>query len=113
MKLSTIAAFCAAVALAACASVDLTAQESPQARTGEEIFADKCIYCHDTRGWGTRILARRTPEDQAELTRRESLPAAYTSLVVRRGIGSMPGFTPTDLTDEEVAEVARWLDELN
>ncbi len=80
-----------------------------EARSGEQVYNDKCVYCHDGRGWGTRVLARRVPEGQAELTRRESLPEGYTATVVRRGIGSMPPFTPTEISDEEIAAVARWL----
>ena len=79
-------------------------------RDGEAIFKDKCIYCHDVRGWGTRALARRVPPGQELLTRRDALPADFVKIAVRRGIGSMPGFTPTDLSDAEVAAVADWLD---
>ena len=84
---------------------------SPRARTGAEIFADKCVFCHDTGGWGTRSLARRVPADEARLTDRETLPAPYTAMVVRRGIGSMPPFNPSELSDEEIAIVARWLEQ--
>lgn len=79
-------------------------------RDGEAIYRDKCVYCHDSRGWGTRALSRRTPEGEAMLTNRKQLPAAVTRYVVRRGMGSMPGFTPTDLSDAEIARVATWLD---
>jgi mono/diheme cytochrome c family protein len=104
----------AAIALGAgaLASAAFTARAS-DARSGQEIYSDKCVYCHDSRGWGTRVLARRTPPGEAELVKRKDLPAAYTQLVVRRGLNSMPGFTPTDLSDEEIARVARWLDERN
>lgn len=78
--------------------------------SGEEIYNDKCVYCHSRRGWGTRVLSRRVPEGQAELAERALLPAAFTAAVVRQGIGSMPAFTPTDLSDEEIAVVAQWLE---
>ena len=36
--------------------------------------------------------------------------AALVRYVVRRGVGSMPRLTPTDLTDEDLARVAQWLE---
>jgi mono/diheme cytochrome c family protein len=88
-----------------------TAQE--RQRTAPQIFADSCVHCHDTGGWGTRALAERVPAGQAELLRRKDIPAAPTRIAVRRGIGSMPPLTPTDLTDEELDRLARWLEENN
>ena len=81
-------------------------------RTGPEIFAARCVYCHDARGWGTRSLARRVPEGQAELLQREVLPPALVQYAVRRGVGSMPQFTPTEISDAELAALADWLETL-
>ena len=83
------------------------------ARSPEEIYQTRCAYCHDSGGWGTRVLARRTAEGQAELLQRTDLPPAYTMLVVRRGIGAMPQFTPTELTDDELEALANWLESRN
>lgn len=99
---------------ALCGAVVLAGASKPPTpavplRSGEAIYKDKCIYCHDTRGWATRVLARRTPPGEARLVDRKYLPADYTKQVVRRGVGSMPGFTPTDLNDAEVAVIAKWL----
>ena len=85
-------------------------QQTAPVRSAEEIYTSRCIHCHGARGWGTRVLARRVPDGQAQLTSREALPAALTRLVVRRGIGSMPQFTPTEITDAELAALADWLD---
>ena len=82
-------------------------------RSGPELFAETCAYCHAEGGWGTRALAKRVPQGEAVLTERRNLPAAYVTYVVRHGVGSMPQLTPTDLTDEELARLARWLDEKN
>lgn len=83
---------------------------APPPRTGEQIFAAKCVFCHDATGWGTRSLARRTPPGQSELLNRQVLPPALVIHAVRRGIGSMPQFTPTEISDEELALLAAWLD---
>ena len=80
-----------------------------EARRPEDIFAARCAYCHEAGGWGTRVLARRMPEAQAELRKRGNLPAALTALVVRRGIGAMPPFTPTEISDAELQALAEWL----
>lgn len=101
-------------AVALCGALALAGATKPGAATapvrgGAAIYNDKCIYCHDTRGWATRVLARRAPPGEARLVDRIYLPADYTKQVVRRGVGSMPGFTPTDLSDAEIGEVAKWL----
>jgi mono/diheme cytochrome c family protein len=83
------------------------------ARAPEAIFATRCAYCHDSEGWGTRALSRRLPQGQAELLNRPNLPPDYTIFVVRRGIGAMPQFTPSELTDEELRALANWLEDPN
>ncbi|WP_305095584.1 c-type cytochrome [Croceibacterium aestuarii] len=75
----------------------------------EQFYDARCAYCHDARGWGTRKLAERVPPGQAELRKRRGLPPAYVEYVVRHGAGSMPQFTPTELTDAQLAALAQWL----
>ena len=109
LMLSLATLFCSLVTVGLAEESDAAGQE----RGGEEIFADKCVYCHATGGWGTRVLEARVPEGEAPLMDRRNLPAQYTAYVVRNGIGSMPQFTPTDLNDAELALLAQWLDERN
>lgn len=87
-----------------------TTRPPASAPTGEQLFAAKCAVCHDAGGWGTRALSRRVPADQALLTQRAGLPAAYAVMVVRQGVGSMPPFTPTDLSDADLDRLAEWLE---
>lgn len=75
----------------------------------ETYYAERCQACHGTNGWGTRSLARRVPKAEARLTDRRALPAAYVVYVVRHGVGSMPPFTPSELTDTQLAQLAKWL----
>jgi mono/diheme cytochrome c family protein len=73
------------------------------------VFRQVCTSCHGPAGWATRTLARRMPADQALLTNRRDLTPDYLRAVVRGGIGSMPRFTPTDLSDAEITALAAWL----
>lgn len=87
------------------------AQDAPATQSsGEALFVEKCGLCHLEGGFGTRVLSRRVPEGQALLQNRETLPAAYTTLVVRRGIGSMPQIRAAELGDTELAAIARYLE---
>jgi len=95
------------------ATLGIAASAQARQRPAPEIFAASCVHCHDTGGWGTRSLAGRLPAGQAALLERKDLPAALTRLAVRRGVGAMPPLTPTEITDEELDRVARWLDEAN
>ena len=95
------------------ATLGITAAAQERQRTAPEIFAATCVHCHDGGGWGTRTLEQRVPAGEAALLRRKDLPTALTRLAVRRGVGSMPPLTPTEITDEELERLARWLDEKN
>lgn len=87
------------------------AQDAPAAApTGEALFVEKCGLCHLEGGFGTRVLSRRAPQGQALLQDRESLLAAFTTLVVRRGIGSMPQIRAAELSDGQLAAIARYLE---
>lgn len=87
------------------------AQDAPTAQPpGETLFVEKCGLCHLEGGFGTRVLSRRVPQGQALLQDRETLPAAFTTLVVRRGIGSMPQIRPAELSDAQLGAIARYLE---
>ncbi len=92
------------------ANAQVAANAQASARSAADLFASKCALCHQKGGWGTRALAKRVPPEQAELLNREALPADYVKYVVRRGIGSMPQFTPTDLSNEELDRLAAWIE---
>ena len=97
------------LAMGAGLALPATAASSADKWTPQTFYADRCARCHGPSGWGTRTLAKRVPAGQAELTRRAQLPASYIALVVRHGVGSMPQFTPTELTDRQLAALAAWL----
>lgn len=75
----------------------------------ERIFGRVCSACHGPSGWGTRTLARRMDKDQALLANRRDLAPDFLRAVLRRGIGSMPHFTPTEISDADIDALAAWL----
>lgn len=97
--------------IAASAAPSALAEDTaPTASSGERLFVEKCGLCHLEGGFGTRVLQRRVAEGQALLQDRTALPAAYTTAVVRRGIGSMPQIRAAELTDAQLAEIASYLE---
>ncbi|MEO0062850.1 MAG: hypothetical protein RLZZ08_1410 [Pseudomonadota bacterium] len=76
---------------------------------GQYVFEQKCALCHGTVGTGTMMLARRLGKDHALLAQRTDLQPAYVEAVVRNGIGSMPAITRVELTDAQLAQLARFL----
>jgi mono/diheme cytochrome c family protein len=76
----------------------------------EALYRAKCAVCHNDRGWASAVLARRNPGGKGVLTERKGMRAGQIARVVRRGQGAMPGFTPTDVTDAELAALAAWLE---
>lgn len=107
MKMGRLIAILAAALLLPTAWASAGTGPAPD---GQALFAQKCVQCHGAGRWATRALARRMPPARAELLARPSVPAALVKVVVRRGIGSMPQFTLTDLSDEELDRLARWLE---
>ncbi|MEQ8387356.1 MAG: c-type cytochrome [Alphaproteobacteria bacterium] len=88
------------------AALPADAEDAP---SGEKVFADHCASCH-AAGPGhpaTIVLGVTRGEDFAVLQERTDLPADYVVEIVRNGLQGMPGFRPTELTDAEVAAVAR------
>lgn len=85
---------------------------------GKVVFEHKCAPCHGTGPGddgsphlpGTAALAARYKDSKpAELELRSDLNAAALGYFVRNGIGAMPGFRPSELTDAEIDELARFI----
>lgn len=108
MKAVLIASMAAASFGIALASANAQTSAPEPVRSAQDLFAAKCSQCHEKGGWGTRSLAKRMDPEIAELRKREPIPSDYVKYVVRRGIGSMPQFTVTDLSNEELDRLATW-----
>lgn len=95
----------------ACAAAPLRAQEPPLTtpqEQGRKLFQSTCLYCHGERVWGTFALQRRLGSDGL-LEKRTDLVAPFVKTVVRNGLGSMPAYRRTELTDAEVDAIADYL----
>lgn len=79
--------------------------------TGAEIYQHYCIVCHD-RGSGhpgTQNLAYRYGPEKAALADRDNLTPEYVRIMVRFGRGLMPGFRPSEISDDQVKLLAGYL----
>lgn len=127
MKRARIALAAAALALTATA---LWAQEGPRGPAapvvrlvkadlpGRTVFEHQCAPCHGA-GHGTdgapvlpavAALQRRYNGDPSPLLElRPEIEADYVRLFVRNGVGAMPAFRKSELTDTQVDQIAAYL----
>jgi mono/diheme cytochrome c family protein len=98
------------------------ALKNAREQRGREVFAERCAACHsaipkDTIGPpylplmpGTQALqARYKGAKPAELDRRTDLTADFVTAIVRGGLGSMPFFRPTELSDDDLTALDAYL----
>ena len=78
---------------------------------GKSLYRQRCDICHQERGFGTAILARRVGAARSLLEKRADLNPNYIRLAVRQGIGSMPRFTKVELTEDELQAIIQYLNE--
>ena len=64
-------------------------------KDGADVYAKICAYCHDV-GVGPAIKGRQ-------------LPAEYTRLIVRQGLGAMPAFRSSFLDDKALQALGEYL----
>jgi len=83
----------------------LTAQQEQ----GQALYRGTCLHCHGERVWGTFTLGRRLGASNALLENRTDLARPYVEAVIRRGVGSMPAYRRTELSDAEVKAIADYL----
>jgi mono/diheme cytochrome c family protein len=100
--------------LAIVAIFALSAAKEPAKTPGVPIdgklqFETKCAMCHGTRGMGTVLLSRRLPSKLAPLEARADLAADMVEIAVRQGIGNMPPLSRAEVSDAELAAIARYL----
>ena len=104
-----------ALVLLCCAAQLVRAAEaplSPRQEQGKHLFHSTCIYCHGERVWGTFALAARLGPGRALLEKRSDLAAGYVRTVVRAGVGGMPAYRRTELSDADLEAIASYLTRL-
>jgi len=79
--------------------------------TGATIYEHYCIACHDRGGGhpGTQNLAYLYGAEKAALADRDNLTPEYVRIMVRFGRGLMPGFRPSEISDEQLKLLADYL----
>jgi len=70
-------------------------QAAADAAAPAAIWASACTYCHD-RGVAPPLFGR-------------NLDAALIAAAVRNGLGSMPAFHPSEISDQALAQLAAWV----
>lgn len=101
-----------AALLLAAVSAGAFAAEQPltaHQEQGQKLYRSTCLYCHGERVWGTFALERRLGADRGLLEKRTDLVAPFVKSVVRNGLGSMPAYRRTELTDADVDAIADYL----
>jgi mono/diheme cytochrome c family protein len=83
-------------------------QNRASASPDEALFVEKCSMCHRQMGMGTVILARRMEPAVAMLETRR-LPVEFTTEVVRNGLGNMPAISRGEVSDTQLARIAKYL----
>ncbi|MBX5460345.1 MAG: cytochrome c [Steroidobacteraceae bacterium] len=76
---------------------------------GQALYRSTCLHCHGERVWGTFTLGRRLGANNALLENRTDLVRPYVEAVIRKGVGSMPPYRRTELSDAEVEAIADYL----
>lgn len=73
------------------------AAETPQWRSGEDLYNKVCGYCHKPAvGVGTVLEGRE-------------LPVVYLKTIVRHGLNAMPAFPASYVDDASLAELSKYL----
>jgi mono/diheme cytochrome c family protein len=76
---------------------------------GKKLYDATCRYCHSEKMWGTLAIERRRGASDALLEKRTDLVPAFVKSVVRNGLGSMPAYRRTELTDAEIDAIVAYL----
>jgi mono/diheme cytochrome c family protein len=84
-------------------------QDRSSKSPAEALFVEKCSVCHRQMGMGTVILARRMDPAVAMLEARRDMPEAFIVQVTRAGIGNMPRISRGEVSDAQLAVIARYL----
>ena len=110
----------ALVATAAITAGPITAQDADAIERGRQKYEYMCVPCHGD-GIGDDGRAMLPGTDALRIKYRGALPALLTErsdltyesirAFVRQGVFSMPPFRPTEITDDEIRDIAAFIAE--
>ena len=94
------------------------AADPAAAAGGQQLFQYWCATCHapEPREDGMLLPGTETLQNRyqgtvpAALEQRVGLPPSVVELVIRKGIGAMPQFRKTEISDEDMHAIAAYLD---
>ncbi len=109
MKLIAAFAFGAIAGWSAAVQAADPGELTPAQAQGKQLYYHTCIHCHAPGVWGTNRLAKRMDKEHAVLENRTDLTAAGIRAVVRMGVGSMPPFRRTEVSDADADAIAAYL----
>lgn len=117
VTLAAAAAVAAALAMTPLAAQN-RARDAARVERGAEVYASRCVYCHDRVPEGTALEMLPGP---ASLTlkyrgavspyikeRPDLASAATLAVFLRNGAGSMPPFRKTEVTDDDIEALAAY-----
>lgn len=102
----------ALLAIAICAGGTGALAEQPLSAQGKQVFDRWCAACHarSIRAPGTTALAAKYGKGlPAALEDRRDLSPDVVKYFVRQGVNTMPFFRKTEISDAELAALARYL----
>ena len=78
---------------------------------GKQVFDRYCAECHAPGHGhpGTQRLGWNRGERYAILEQRKDLSADYVRAIVRRGLFEMPPFRPSEISDQDLAQLSTYL----
>ncbi len=99
------------LALSVCAPIQAADREdlTPSQAQGKQLYYRACLPCHAPGLWGSNRLARRMDQKSAVLESRTDLTVAAIRTVVRAGLGSMPPYRRTEVSDADVDAIVAYL----
>jgi mono/diheme cytochrome c family protein len=106
MKLRLPAIF---LVLSLCAGA--TVAQSAAVQVGASVYTTHCLGCHAATpgNIGTMVLAKRLGKESSVLADRKDLHPGFVAAIVRHGLGIMPGFRPTEISDAEIDQLTAYL----
>jgi mono/diheme cytochrome c family protein len=102
---------CLLMLLAALPLTTLSPTAPAQQPPGQSLFARWCAECHAPGHGhpGTQQLGWTRGAKLAVLEQRRDLTAPYIQFIVRNGLGAMPAYRPSEISDAQLVELASYL----